>query len=90
MSSASTGDHNFSLTQDFHGVIYMPNEDLTIDATTAKIFGAISARAISVTGDLNLRYDTSLRGAHFDGIEEPWAVTEWRQLTGPTNLATMP
>ncbi len=92
-STATTGDHNYSVpnsTREFHGVIYMPYEDLLIDAAPATLYGAISARAISVTGNLNFRYDTSLRGAHFDGIEEPWAITEWRQLTGSTNQATMP
>ena len=90
LSTATSSDHNFSTTQAFYGTIYMPGEDLTIDATTATIYGAVSARAISVTGSLNLRYDTSLRGADLGGVDRPWAVTEWRQLSGSTNLATMP
>lgn len=90
LSTATTGDHNFSTTQAFHGVIYMPNEDLLIDATTATMYGAISARAISVTGILDFHYDTSLRGAELGGIEEPWTVKEWRELTGTNNRATMP
>lgn len=90
LSTATSNDHNFSTTQAYYGVIYMPNEDLLIDATTATIYGAVSARAISVTGNLNLRYDTSLRGADLRGVDRPWAVTEWRQLSGSTGLATMP
>lgn len=90
LSTDNDNDQNFSTTQAFHGVIYMPNEDLLIDATTATIYGAVSARAISVTGNLNLRYDTSLRGADLGGVDRPWAVNEWRELTGANNRATMP
>lgn len=89
LSTATSGDHNFSTTQAFHGAIYMPGEDLLVDASTATIYGAISARAISITGNLNFHYDTSLRSADLSGVDRPWAVTEFRELTGSTNLATM-
>jgi len=92
-STATSGDHNFSIpstTRAFYGAIYMPGEDLLIDAAGAEIYGAISARAISITGSLDFHYDTSLRNADFGGVEEPWAITEWRELIDTNARATMP
>lgn len=89
LSTATTNDHNFSTSQYFYGVIYMPDEDLNIDAATATIFGAISARNITVTGNLNLHYDTSLRYATFSGVDQPYTVTSWSELAA-SEQATMP
>lgn len=88
LCTATTGDHNFSTTQSFHGVIYLPDEDLAVDATTATIFGAISARNITVTGNLVLHYDTALRYATIPGVDQPYTVSQWRELDA-SELATM-
>jgi hypothetical protein len=90
ISTATSDSHNFSTTQPFHGVIYMPNEDLDINASTATIFGAISCRSINVSGNLILHYDTTLRDADIGGIDEPFIVSDWRELAGATYQATMP
>ncbi len=88
LSTATTGSHNFSTTQLFYGVIYMPGADLTVD-TGAKIYGALSARNITFSAEATVHYDTSLRYAQIPGVDQPYAVTDWRVLP-QTEQATMP
>lgn len=79
-------------TNPFHGVIYMPNttHSLGLDiGPGVEIFGALSAREITFSGDANLHYDTSLRYAMIPGVDQPYTVTDWRELS-LTEQATMP
>lgn len=83
--------HNFSSnTYPFYGVIYMPDSTtaLTID-TGVTIYGAISAKNITFTSEANVHYDTSLRYTTISGVDQPWAITQWRELP-LTEQATMP
>ncbi len=91
----STSMHYFSEgVNPLHGVIYIPysksNNGFFNDNNNTQIYGAVSANNITYSGaNLNLHYDTSLRYATFGGVDQPWAVTESRELPA-TEQATMP
>lgn len=77
----------------FYGIIYMPNAFLHIynaGTRTQNIYGALSARNIYFQHSANLHYDTSLRTATFTGIDAPYRITEWRELTDPTEKIVLP
>ncbi|HVT73448.1 MAG TPA: hypothetical protein VHD61_09945 [Lacunisphaera sp.] len=76
-------------SQPFYGVIYMPNGTLTVDSGVY-IFGAVSAKNVTFTSEANLHYDTSLRYAVIPGVDQPWAISEWREITDSSELANMP
>ena len=40
--------------------------------------------------EAKLHYDTSLRYATFGGVDQPSAITEWRELTDPAEKAVLP
>jgi hypothetical protein len=78
-----------------YGNIYMPYSTSTTgyynDNNNTNVYGAISANKITYSGaNLNIHYDTSLRYATFGGVDQPYAITEWRELTDAAELATMP
>ena len=95
-TSSSAAQNYSDGTSHVYGVIYLPNttntSGLSLDtSTTILIYGAISAKKITYNGvDANLHYDTSLRYATFGGVDQPYSVTEWRQLTDAAEAATMP
>ena len=78
---------------DFYGVIYAPNtaslDGFLVGNSSTVIFGAVSAKKITFTNDANVHYDTSLRSATFGGVEQPYTITELRELPA-TERATMP
>jgi hypothetical protein len=79
---------------DFYGVIYLPNttnpSGFYNSNSSVEIYGAVSAKKITYSGaDMNIHYDTSLRHATFGGVDQPWAVSDWRVLPA-TEQATMP
>jgi hypothetical protein len=94
--TTSTSSHFYSQgTNDFYGVIYIPYSTSTTgyynDNTATEIFGAVSANKITYSGaNMNIHYDTSLRYATFGGVDQPYTITEWRELTDISELATMP
>ena len=47
-------------------------------------------RKITFSSEANLHYDTSLRYATFHGIDAPYMITEWRELTDPAERAVLP
>jgi hypothetical protein len=76
----------------FHGVIYAPytTAPLGLDIRTgAVIYGALSAKNITFSTEANLHYDTSLRYAVIGGVDQPFTVSDWRELP-LTEQATMP
>jgi hypothetical protein len=95
-TSASSGqNYSDATTPSVYGVFYLPNttnaSGLLIDNNSLSIYGAISAKKITYSGaNMNIHYDTSLRYATFGGVDQPYAITEWRELTDATELATMP
>lgn len=92
-SQATFWDNGGSGTnKDFHGVVYAPNNTSSVGLEFRdgiNIFGAISAKEITFSSEANLHYDTSLRYATFGGVDQPYTVTEWRELPA-AEQATMP
>lgn len=94
--TTSTSTHFYSEdVNDFYGVIYIPYSTSTTgyynDNNNTEIFGAVSANKITYSGaNLNIHYDTSLRYATIGGVDQPYTITEWRELVDAVELATMP
>ena len=93
--TTSTAAHFYSEgVNDLYGVIYIPystsNTGYFNDNNNTEIFGAVSANKITYSGaNMNIHYDTSLRYAPFGGVDQPYTVSEWRELP-VTEAATMP
>ena len=88
----TSGYHYFWSNVPFYGVIYMPNAYLHMwnSGYTEQIYGALSAKNIYFNHTTNLHYDTSLRTAVISGVEAPYLISEWRELTDPTEKITLP
>ena len=93
--TTSTATHFYSEgVNDLYGVIYIPystsNTGYYNDNNNTEIFGAVSASKITYSGaNMNIHYDTSLRYATFGGVDQPYTITEWRELP-IDEQATMP
>ena len=93
---SDTSPQNYSDgTSKVYGVIYMPNttnsNGLLIDNSNVGFFGALSANKITYSGaDMNIHYDTSLRYATFGGVEQPYIIAGWRELTDPAEKVPLP
>lgn len=79
--------------QNFYGVIYAPNttatNGLNFPNTATKVFGAISAAKVTFDNNATVYYDTSLRYESLPGVDQPYSVTDLRELPA-TQQATMP
>ncbi len=92
-TSSSSSVYFAATANPFYGVIYMPNTtaSLGLDVRTGvTLYGALSAKKITFSSEATLHYDTSLRYATFGGIDQPYAITEWRELTDPTERVVLP
>lgn len=93
--TTSTSTHYYSEgVNPLYGVVYIPystsNTGYYNDNNSTQVYGAISANKITYSGaNLNVHYDTSLRYATFGGVDQPFIVSEWRELP-VTEQATMP
>jgi hypothetical protein len=77
---------------DFRGTIYVPNTTASLGLevrTGVNVYGALSAKNITFVNEANLHYDTSLRYTATPGVDQPYAITDWRELS-IAELATMP
>jgi hypothetical protein len=93
-TSPSTANQFYapSSSSEFYGAIYLPNTTSTYGLeirTGVDVYGALSAREITFYNEANLHYDTSLRYAAVTGVDQPYTVTDWRELS-LTEQATMP
>jgi len=80
-----------ALNSSFCGVWYAPNATTPLDIRTGmKLYGAISARKILFSTEATLHYDTSLQYATFGGVDTPYAISEWRELSDQNEKATIP
>jgi len=82
-----------SATNNFYGVIYTPNTTATLGLdirTGVQIYGAVSAKNVYFRNEATVHYDTSLRYAVIPGVDQPWAIAEWRELTDSTDRAVLP
>ena len=92
-SAASTTQYYNYTTNPFYGVIYLPNTTTATGLTIASgvtNYGALSAKKITFSGAASLHYDTSLRSASFTGVDQPYAIIQWRELTDQTERAILP
>ncbi|HEY0863007.1 MAG TPA: hypothetical protein VGD97_02805 [Lacunisphaera sp.] len=90
LGTSSLTTHVFqSTTYDFYGAIYLPNGSISVDFSPT-IYGALLANNITFSSDANIHYDTSLRYITIPGVDQPYAPTEFRELTDSAELATMP
>jgi len=64
----------------FYGVIYSPLASITISNSQA-IYGSIVAKAVTFRASPAFHYDLSLRDTVFDGIDTPYAISDWREVT---------
>ncbi|MBI2516218.1 MAG: hypothetical protein HYV95_04820 [Opitutae bacterium] len=90
---SSTSSQYYASSTPLYGVIYAPNTTASLGfeiRNSAHIYGAISAKKVTFTADANVHYDTSLRYATIPGVDQPYAIAQWRELTDATELATMP
>lgn len=91
-ATSSTTQQLAATSSPFYGVVYVPNISSTTSLLVASgvtIYGALSAKNITFSSEANLHYDTSLRYATFGGVDQPYTVTEWRELPA-AEQATMP
>jgi hypothetical protein len=75
-----------------YGLIYMPytTNSAGLDIKSGvDIYGALSAKNITFSSEANLHYDTTVRYATFSGVDQPRAISEWRELPA-SEQATMP
>ena len=77
-----------------YGTIYAPYTTNSTglyfnSASTTTWHGAISAAKMEFANNATVHYDTSLRYATFGGVDQPYTVTEWRDLP-IVEQATMP
>lgn len=71
-------------TNPFYGTIYIPNTTATSGLqlyTGFILHGAISARKITFVSEATVHYDTSLRYSTAPGVDAPFILTNWRELT---------
>jgi hypothetical protein len=78
----------------FFGTIYAPYTTNTTglnmnNASSTPVYGAISAAKVNFANSGTVHYDTSLRYTTFGGVDQPYTVTQWRELP-QTEQATMP
>jgi hypothetical protein len=81
------------LDNSFYGTIYLPNTTATGGLTIytgVVIYGALSAKNITFDQEATVHYDTSLRYATTPGVDQPWAIAEWRELTDSNDRAALP
>jgi hypothetical protein len=91
-TTSSMNNGSSGTNPNFCGVIYMPKTSASggLEIKTGiNVYGALSAYKLTFSDEANLHYDTSLRYATFSGVDQPYAVTEWRELPA-TEQATMP
>ena len=70
-------------TAAFHGLIYTPNNSLTIGSSQT-IYGAIVARSVTFNASPVIHYDVDLRDpvrGEITGIVTPFAVSSWCETT---------
>ena len=82
-----------SINTGFCGVLFAPNTSASLGLdirTGVSVYGALLAKKITFSSDAALHYDTSLRYATFGGVDSPFTITEWRELTDPAEKIVFP
>ncbi|MDI1320974.1 MAG: hypothetical protein PSW75_12385 [bacterium] len=94
-TATSSTQYYSDASTSFYGAIYAPNTTNATglnfgSASTTRMYGAVSAKKIYYTTNATLHYDTSLRYATFGGVDAPYMISEWRELTDATEKITLP
>jgi len=94
-SANSLQYYNYTGLNYLYGVIYAPNTTDTTgfnfgNSPTTTMYGAVSANKINYAGNVTLHYDTSLRYAAIPGVDQPYTISEWRELTDQSEQVTLP
>ncbi len=94
-STSTTSSFYSEGVNPLYGVIYAPYSTSTNgyynNNNSTNIYGAVSASKITYSGaNMNIHYDTSLRYAMLPGVDQPFTITDWRELTDPNEQANMP
>lgn len=91
--ASTTTQYLAATANPFYGVVYVPYTTATLGLeirTGVTLYGALSAREITFSSEATLHYDTSLRNFTTPGVDQPYTVSDWRELTNASELATMP
>lgn len=94
-STSTTSSFYSEGVNPLYGTIYAPYttsiNGYYNNNNSTNIYGAVSAAKITYSGaNMNIHYDTSLRSASISGVDQPYAITDWRELTDPSEKANMP
>lgn len=81
IANSSTYTWDMSTSTPFYGVIYTPDQSLTL-GNAQTIYGAIVANSITFNLSPTFHYDINLRNVTFPGLSTPYAVSSVRE-TGP-------
>ncbi len=78
----NTNDMEFWTTVPFYGVMYLPQARLVF-TNNPTYYGALVAQAVTfgATSSPTFHYDTNLRNVAFSGIDTPFAVANWREVS---------
>ncbi len=78
----NTNDMEFWTTVPFYGVMYLPQARLVF-TNNPTYYGALVAQAVTFgsTSSPTFHYDTNLRNVAFAGIDTPFAVANWREIS---------
>ncbi len=95
--SATTPQYYSEGANAYYGTFYMPYTAAThglcfnhSDTNTTTVYGAISAKKITFENNMIIHYDTNLRNSVIGGVDQPYMINEWRELTDPAEKATLP
>lgn len=65
----------------FYGVIYTPSGQFNVVGDST-VYGAVVAKKVAFTGTTPaVHYDVNLRRVVFDGVDTPYAISDWRETT---------
>jgi len=82
LGASNSAAHSFNSSINFYGAIYLPQGTLTWNG--GDLYGAISASTFTAnTGAFH--FDTSLRTSWVPGVEAPYVISKWREVTSPTD-----
>jgi len=82
---------DFNTATDFYGTIYFTNSSSRFTVLGNRTFyGAISANHLTFSASPIIHYDTALRYTTFSGVDSPFVITVWRELTDPAEKVTLP
>lgn len=80
-STNTSNSSDMNTSTPFFGVLYVPAGDFTVSSSNT-LHGAIVVRNLTFTGSSPVvHYDLKLRQAVFPGIDTPFAISDWREVS---------